>query len=252
MCTPGRAQYTHLLDEDGFVVDDIIVWWVDEERFDVMPNASNTSRVVEAIGGRRRRPSTRAVIAVQGPEARQRLAAVSPEAAAVQRFNVGRFEWEGGHLPRRGHRLHGRGRRGVCRARRGGRGFWDAVLAQGVDAGRIGSARHAAPRGGTAAARPRARARASPRSRRAWAGWWVGTRGSSSAGPRRGGARQRTGAAPAGLRGRGPAAPARRRRGGTVPTGRDPDQRQLLTDAGTGDRVGPGRRRRRGCSTATR
>ena len=39
---PGRAQYTHLLDEAGSVVDDIIVWWVDDETFDVMPNASNT------------------------------------------------------------------------------------------------------------------------------------------------------------------------------------------------------------------
>jgi aminomethyltransferase len=49
--SPGRAQYTHLLDVTGSVTDDIIVWWVDEERFDVMPNASNTSRVVGAIGG---------------------------------------------------------------------------------------------------------------------------------------------------------------------------------------------------------
>ena len=49
---PGRAQYTHLLDEaDGSVVDDIIVWWLSEDVFDVMPNASNTDRVVEAIGG---------------------------------------------------------------------------------------------------------------------------------------------------------------------------------------------------------
>ena len=48
---PGRAQYTHLLDaDDGSVLDDIIVWWVDDERFDVMPNASNTSRVREALG----------------------------------------------------------------------------------------------------------------------------------------------------------------------------------------------------------
>jgi aminomethyltransferase len=40
---PGRAQYTHLLDElDGSVLDDIIVWWLDDETFDVMPNASNT------------------------------------------------------------------------------------------------------------------------------------------------------------------------------------------------------------------
>ena len=47
---PGRAQYTHLLDaDDASVVDDIIVWWVDEETFDVMPNASNTAGVVGAI-----------------------------------------------------------------------------------------------------------------------------------------------------------------------------------------------------------
>ena len=49
---PGRAQYTHLLDdESGSVIDDIIVWWLSEDVFDVMPNASNTDRVVAAIGG---------------------------------------------------------------------------------------------------------------------------------------------------------------------------------------------------------
>src|SRR5437867_10351224 len=37
---PGRAQYTHLLDDDGSVLDDIIVWWVGEGDFHVMPNAS--------------------------------------------------------------------------------------------------------------------------------------------------------------------------------------------------------------------
>jgi aminomethyltransferase len=85
---PGRTQYTHLLDEaDASVLDDIIVWWVDGERFDVMPNASNTSRVVEAIGGHDV-TGERAVIAVQGPEARARLATVAPEAAAVERRRV--------------------------------------------------------------------------------------------------------------------------------------------------------------------
>jgi aminomethyltransferase len=92
---PGRAQYTHLLDDaDGSVVDDLIVWWVDDERFDVMPNASNTDRVVAAIGGRDV-TGGRAVIAVQGPHARERLASVSPEAAAVGRFRVAPFTWEG-------------------------------------------------------------------------------------------------------------------------------------------------------------
>ena len=31
---PGRAQYTHLLDAgDAHVVDDIIIWWVDDDTF---------------------------------------------------------------------------------------------------------------------------------------------------------------------------------------------------------------------------
>jgi aminomethyltransferase len=85
---PGRAQYTHLLDEaDASVLDDIIVWWIADERFDVMPNASNTARVLDALGGVDVTPS-RAIVAVQGPQARARLATVSPEAAAVGRFRV--------------------------------------------------------------------------------------------------------------------------------------------------------------------
>lgn len=86
---PGRAQYTHLLDDaDASVLDDIIVWWTDDDVFDVMPNASNTERVVAAIGGDDV-TGTRAIIAVQGPEARQRLATIAPEAAAMGRFRVG-------------------------------------------------------------------------------------------------------------------------------------------------------------------
>jgi len=84
----GRAQYTHLLDDtDASVLDDIIVWWVRDEVFDVMPNASNTDRVVHAIGGVDT-TSTRAVIAVQGPHARDKVRNVSPEAADVPRFGV--------------------------------------------------------------------------------------------------------------------------------------------------------------------
>jgi aminomethyltransferase len=92
---PGRAQYTHLLDPtDASVLDDIIVWWVDDERFDVMPNASNTSRVEKALVDGPTAPTildvtgTRAVLAVQGPSARERLATVAPEAAEVGRFRV--------------------------------------------------------------------------------------------------------------------------------------------------------------------
>jgi len=91
---PGRAQYTHLLAADGSVTDDLIVWWLGPEAFDVMPNASNTSRVCDALGGTDT-TARRAVVAVQGPAARARLATVAPAAAEIGRFRVGTFEWAG-------------------------------------------------------------------------------------------------------------------------------------------------------------
>lgn len=92
---PGRAQYTHLLDEsDASVLDDIIVWWVDDTTFDVMPNASNTDRVVAALGGKDV-TATRAIIAIQGPEARKLIEPIAPQAAAVPHFGVTRFDWKG-------------------------------------------------------------------------------------------------------------------------------------------------------------
>ncbi len=91
---PGRAQYTHLLADDGSVVDDMIVWWLGAERFDVMPNASNTERVRAVLPGTDV-TERRAVLAVQGPAARRILATVSREAAAVGRFRVGEVFWRG-------------------------------------------------------------------------------------------------------------------------------------------------------------
>ena len=89
---PGRAQYTHLLDDsDGSVSDDIIVWWVAENVFDVMPNASNTQRVVQYLGGIDT-TQTRCVIAVQGPHARQAMSNVSQAASEVARNQVQTIE----------------------------------------------------------------------------------------------------------------------------------------------------------------
>jgi aminomethyltransferase len=94
---PGRTQYTHLLAEDGSVLDDLIVWWTDHEVFEVMPNASNTARVQAAVGGRDV-TDTRAVLAVQGPRARAVLARVSAGAAEVGRSWVGVVGWDGVEL----------------------------------------------------------------------------------------------------------------------------------------------------------
>ncbi|MDA8261244.1 MAG: glycine cleavage system aminomethyltransferase GcvT [Actinomycetota bacterium] len=91
---PGRAQYTHHLGQDGSVVDDIIVWWVSQDRFDVMPNASNTASVISSIGGTDV-TTDRTVLAVQGPAARSRLSGVFPAAAEVGRFRVAELDFEG-------------------------------------------------------------------------------------------------------------------------------------------------------------
>lgn len=89
---PGKTQYTHMLDPDtADVLDDIIVWWVAENVFDVMPNASNTQRVVQYLGGADT-TQTRCVIAVQGPRARQTMSSISQAASEVARNHVETIE----------------------------------------------------------------------------------------------------------------------------------------------------------------
>lgn len=91
--SPGRAQYTHLLDpDDASVLDDVIVWWLGEQRFEVMPNASNTARVRSALAdsglSAADLTSERALLAVQGPRAQARLALAGPDIAQLGRFRV--------------------------------------------------------------------------------------------------------------------------------------------------------------------
>ena len=129
---PGRAQYTHLLDEsDASVVDDIIVWWVDDEVFDVMPNASNTDRVVAAIGGHDT-TADRAIIAVQGPHARARAAEAVPEAASVPRFGVQRFTWRGAECVAAGTGYTGEDGFEVAVPVAAAAELWEAVTATGI------------------------------------------------------------------------------------------------------------------------
>jgi aminomethyltransferase len=136
---PGRAQYTHLLDpDDASVVDDLIVWWVATDRFDVMPNASNTSGVLAALGGVDV-TAQRAVLAVQGPRARVRLQGVSPVAAEVGHFDVAEVDVLGvpcvvagtGYTGEDGVELAVP----VAHARR----VWDAVLAAGITPAGLGA-----------------------------------------------------------------------------------------------------------------
>ena len=141
---PGRAQYTHLLDaEDGSVLDDIIVWWVAEGVFHVMANASNTVRVLEAVQGVGTTAAdvtqNRAVVAVQGPAARSRLAEVAPEAAAVARFGVVQLDWQGHPLVAAGTGYTGEDGVECAIAAPAAPALWEALLDAGVTPAGLGA-----------------------------------------------------------------------------------------------------------------
>ncbi len=148
---PGRAQYTHLLDpDDAHVVDDIIVWWVATDRFFVMPNASNTDRLLDAFaGGPDGRTegleaaditATRAVLAVQGPHARAKLRAISPAAAAVPRFAVESVgDWPVGNLVVAGTGYTGEDGVEIHVAAADAPALWDALVDAGIAPAGLGA-----------------------------------------------------------------------------------------------------------------
>ena len=72
----GKAQYTLLCNEDGGVVDDLIVYRNSDQDFFLIPNASNTSAVVEVLKSEaaegidvQNLHNSFAVLALQGPNA---------------------------------------------------------------------------------------------------------------------------------------------------------------------------------------
>lgn len=73
---PGRAQYSMALNEGGGVVDDVIVWRLDADRYWVMPNGTNFDDILDrfiadAASDTTVRPlrDDTALLAVQGPGA---------------------------------------------------------------------------------------------------------------------------------------------------------------------------------------
>jgi aminomethyltransferase len=84
---PGKAQYTLLTNEDGGIVDDLIVYERDPERFLLIVNASNREAVFRWLRNREIPETTirdvsddYALLAVQGPRSLERLGL--PEAQA--------------------------------------------------------------------------------------------------------------------------------------------------------------------------
>ncbi len=95
--TPGRCAYTHFLDHDGFLIDDMIFAVVSETEILGVPNASMIPVMWEWFNGllpddgsvtlEDLSPQT-SIIALQGPKAREFC-----EAVLGQDNHVGRFKW---------------------------------------------------------------------------------------------------------------------------------------------------------------
>ncbi len=92
----GQAQYTLLCDENGGVLDDLIVYRTAAESYLMVVNASNTeadfewirSHVLDGTTATNESPST-SIIAIQGPAALSVLAQVADfDVESVKRFNI--------------------------------------------------------------------------------------------------------------------------------------------------------------------
>jgi aminomethyltransferase len=105
---PGKALYSCMLDENGGVIDDLIVYYLSEQAFRLVVNAATRTKDLAWIERQARafdvavteRPDF-AMIAVQGPAARDRvLGLLAPDgrakAAALGRFNAAECAGPGG------------------------------------------------------------------------------------------------------------------------------------------------------------
>ena len=101
--TPGRALYSCMLNEQGGIIDDLITYYLDDSFFRVVVNAATHDKDMAWITSQARafdvevneRPEL-AMIAVQGPTARQAVLSQLPQtdaatAAEMKPFSAGQF-----------------------------------------------------------------------------------------------------------------------------------------------------------------
>ena len=139
--SPGDAQYTLLTNDDGGIIDDLIVYRLDPHRYLLIVNAANRQIDFEWIVGHEVRGSDvrdvsddYALLAVQGPRALERLGL--PKAKAFT-WSMGALDGVEVMINRTGYT----GEEGVelaCMAEDGPE-LWDAVVARGVTPSGLGA-----------------------------------------------------------------------------------------------------------------
>ncbi|MEO8741724.1 MAG: glycine cleavage system aminomethyltransferase GcvT [Lysobacteraceae bacterium] len=94
----GKALYTAMLNERGGVIDDLIIYYLDESFFRIVVNASTRDKDLAWISAQaavfgvdvKERPDF-AMIAVQGPNARDKVLGLLSEAGRVVAAKLGKF-----------------------------------------------------------------------------------------------------------------------------------------------------------------
>ena len=97
----GGAQYGMALDDDGGIVDDLIVYRLGETDYLVVPNAANADRVLAQISAHAgvdvelALRDDLALLAVQGPRSLEVVARHFPQAVPLAYMHCDRSSWEG-------------------------------------------------------------------------------------------------------------------------------------------------------------
>jgi aminomethyltransferase len=144
--TLGRAHYSMICAEDGGIIDDLIVYRLDTERFLVVANAGNATVVSDELAGRLDgwkavlddRSMATSLVAIQGPLSAGILAPLTDVDLASLRYYAiadGSVAGVPGHVARTGYTGEDGFEVFVDWAR--GPEVWDALMAAGRDAGTI-------------------------------------------------------------------------------------------------------------------
>ena len=145
--TAGKALYSCMLNEAGGVIDDLIVYFLREDWFRMVVNAATRAKDLDwlaaqgsAYGIRLSERDDLAMIAVQGPNARQRVHGLLSATGAQAALRLGKFvgaEIDGlfiartGYTGEDGYEIMVPGDRAVA--------FWDELLRAGVKPAGLGA-----------------------------------------------------------------------------------------------------------------
>ena len=110
---PGKALYSCMLNEQGGVLDDLIVYYLTDSWYRMVVNAGTRDKDLAWIRGQARAFAVEvtertdlAMLAVQGPEARGKAAQLLPPAEGAAALALDNFVGRARSLVRRTHRLH--------------------------------------------------------------------------------------------------------------------------------------------------